>query len=694
MTLLDTGMSLRDIYLGKRGLEVRDFGLNYSYPIIPATNWDWFKAHKFGTGGIYRRSALFLIYLDVKGEPYLLDEVPYGVVRFLGTATGVKDGEPPKMLSQWGRRSELHFEPIRDGRSWESLEHGTKVLHCESLIKAKAVHKATGIPCIGYNGVNGYSSAKQGVELIHQFSGFAFDKMDNVILFDSDVITNPRVSKAREGLSHKLRHISNCSQVSWATIPQRVVESEPASNWGPDDYLMSAGVEALLGIIGSAVAFQDEEFSSLVEEMNERLRWVGNQNMVYDRKRRNLVKWSDAVLAHRNINRTIVMGKVKKIVFGTDVWLQSLYREEVDSVGYRYLEGEFFERNGQTYANEYVSDGSEPGMETLDPSGIVFDLLTRIFKRADIEIVRSYLKFLKYSRDKPTSYCVLWSNVRGVGKGWFTDMARALLGGRHVAPATADSLAAPYNLHTVNTRLVIAHEFHASTGANKKLALQYLKNYVGDETIMVRAMHRNPYQAEVRAGLIITVNDKSEMPSDGLGDRRQWYIEGGAGLAERGVDNWGPEADEWLRVWEALKDPAEMSRIARWIADGEDVDFKSWRPPMTEERESDLIEGLGSMDQIANEVLLDMRELGVDVLDTKMIRQLMIEKMEGQELYLIGRSFARCLKSAGWWTSPEYARATEAKSSAWFSSAPKAVVHASDVGSMIKRNALKVVRKF
>lgn len=208
MTLLDTNLILRDKYLEGRGLEATDFGLNYNYPVIPGTNWDWFKTHKFGTGALYRRSALFLIYLNVRGEPYLTDEVPYGVVRFLGTAVGVPEGEePPKVLSQWGRRSELHFEPIRDGRSWEALEHGTKVIYCESLIKAKAVHKATGIPCVGYNGVNGYSSARQGIELIHQYSEFAFDKMDNVILYDSDVWTNPRVQKSREYLSHKLRQI-------------------------------------------------------------------------------------------------------------------------------------------------------------------------------------------------------------------------------------------------------------------------------------------------------------------------------------------------------------------------------------------------------------------------------------------------------------------------------------------------------
>lgn len=696
MTVLDDNLALRNKYLEDHGLENKDFGINYQYPVIPSTNWDWYKAHKFGTGSIYRRAGLFLIYLNIHGEPYLLDEVPYGVVRFLGNPTAVPEGtEPPKVLSQWGRRSEIHFEPLSDGASWETLPHGSKVIHCESLVKAKAVHKATGLPCIGYNGVNGYSSAKQGVELIHEFTEFAFDKMDNVILFDSDVSTNPRVQKARAGLSHKLRHIANCPLVSWVDLPQKENVGAPPSNWGPDDFLLAKGRDALVGLIAGATAYQDEEFSSLVDEMNEKVRWVDGQNMVYSRKRRTLVKWSDAVVAYRNVNREVVQGKSKKTVFGCDVWSKSAHREEVDAVGYRYLGEEFFQRGSELVANEYVPDGAEPGPTPLGRDSWVYAMLERIFTDSDLKLMRSYLKFLKFTGDKPTSYCVLWSNIRGVGKGWFTELAKALLGRRHVAPATADSLAEKFNLHTVNCRVLIAHEFHASSGTNKKLALNYLKTYVGDETIMVRAMNRNPYSAEVRAGLIITVNDKSEMPSDGLGDRRQWYIEGGAGARERGLEMWAPSAPEWDHVWKALADEEVMSAFAKWVEEGANIDFKSWRPPMTEQRAEDLMEGMSTPVQIAHEVLTDCRDLGVKVLDAKTIRQLVIEKMEGQELYQIGKAFAKVLKDAGWWTDKVYAQATEARTAAWFTGIPdmRAITPAV-VPSMIKQDALKVVRKY
>ena len=409
-----------------------------------------------------------------------------------------------------------------------------------------------------------------------------------------------------------------------------------------------------------------------------------------------MIKWGDAVLAYRNINRSVVNGKSKRVVFGTDVWLQSAHRLEVDDVGYMYLGDETFDRRNKTIANEYNPGGVEIGTETLGDNDLVMQMLKRLFKQDDLEQMRSYLRFLKFTPDKPTSYCVLWSNIRGVGKGWFVDLARALIGYHDVSTSTADLLAEKYNLNTVNCRLLIVHEFQASSGANKKAALNYLKNYMGDETITVRAMHRNPYDAEVRSGLLITTNDKYNMPSDGLGDRRQWYIEGGAGLRERDLELWAPESNEWNQVWAALKDPEVMSKVARWVWEGKDVDFKSWRPPVTEDRVEDLMEGQTVSVQIAHEVLRDMRDLGVRVLDPKAIRQLMNEKMEGQELYLIGKAFGKCLKEAGWWTDKKYERATASKSAAWFTLVPPATMEfgPSNTPAMIREDALKIVRKY
>lgn len=697
MTMLEEGVILRDKYLEEHGLDIGDFGLNYQFPPVPRTNWDWYKTFKFGTNKIFKRFGFFLIYLNPEGEPYLQNDVPYGIIRFLGAPTGVpKDEEdPPKAVAQWGRRSEIHFEPLRNGRAWENLTEGSTVIHCESLIKAKCVHKYTGLPCIGYNGVYGYQSNKQGIEFIHKYCGFDFAKMNNVILFDSDVRTNPLVVAARENLMHKLRHVLNCSMVGCVDLPQPNHSSDDyikdhRINWGPDDYIVSRGADALLEVLKEVTPYQDEEFSELISEVNQKIRWVRDQDAVFDRDGRRLKSWQAATLSLRNINRIVANGKgIKRTVYGTEVWLQSKHREEVDSVGYRYLDGEFFTRGDDRVANEYLKDGSDPGTEGFRDDDIIWQMIQRLFVEADRELLRSYLRFLKYTGDKPTSYCILWSTVRGVGKGWFTEFAIALLGRRHVSPATADSLAEKYNLHTINTRLVVAHEFHASSKANRIAALDYLKNYIGDETIMVRAMHRNPYKAETRAGLIITVNDKTDMPSDGLGDRRQWYIQAGA----TGAELWPPEDERWNRVYEALKDKDQMARAAKWVEGANWIDFKSWRPPVTEERMEDLIEGQIGPVQEAFEVLKYLKDLGVRVVDGKTIRALIIERMEGQELFINGRAFGKYLKDAGWWTHEKYARAVQpSRTAAWFTEPMKELPQVDTITKMLKEDVSKIVK--
>ena len=116
---------------------------------------------------------------------------------------------------------------------------------------------------------------------------------------------------------------------------------------------------------------------------------------------------------------------------------------------------------------------------------------------------------------------------------------------------------------------------------------------------------------------------------------------------------------------------------------------------MTDQRVEDLMDGQSMPVQIAHEVLLDMRELGVRVMDGKAIRNLMTAKMEGQELYLVGKTFGRALKEAGWWTDKPYDRSTESKSAAWFTS-PVTLGEAppSKVGAMIRADSSKLAGKF
>lgn len=666
MTLLDEGIALRDAYLSEHGLDIQDFSLGLQQPPFPYTNWAFYNEYKFAPKLAYNRWGFFLIYLNPRGEPYLLNDlIPYGVLRFLGYASKVpKDVKPPKVISQLGRKSEIHFEPIRDGRSWESLPEGTPVIHCESLIKAKLIHKATGIPCIGYNGVYGWSLNIADVPsgLAHAACGLDFSRFHNIILFDSDVHTNTNVIRARFTLSSKLRHKLNCSLISWANLPQHKLEDGTLINWGPDDFLLTMGLEALLEVIKNAEPFRNDDHPDLIEEMNKEVRFVLCNSSIYVRKRRTNISVNNARNEFMNINKEIMAGKTKKTVFGIDVWLKSKAREEVDAVEYRYLGEEFYYIGERLIANSYTKGGFEPGPTSLNHEDIILRTLEKFCSPPNLELLRSWIKFLKFGGRKPTSYPVLWSTPRGVGKGWFTRLVSALIGNQHVVPYTADLLAEKFNKGLTASRLVVFDEFKASSRESKTAATNAIKNFIADETIAVRGMYENSSQADIRAGIIITVNDKTAVPSDGLEDRRQWYVEC--------FKTWST-SEEWDLAWEALKDPEQMSRFSRWAYEGEDRDFSSWRPPMTDERAQDLMTGQDAIIQAAYDVRMDMLELGIRVIDLPTIKYL-VGKQMGWEggVQTNDRAFAEHLKKAQWTSPKEFARITPSKAAGWFPKEP------------------------
>jgi hypothetical protein len=248
----------------------------------------------------------------------------------------------------------------------------------------------------------------------------------------------------------------------------------------------------------------------------------------------------------------------------------------------------------------------------------------------------------------------MYSDTRGVGKGWFTDLVRGLFGAHNVGTSTADALAEKFNAHTVGIRVLLAHEFKAANGSNKKAALNYLKTYIGDETIPVRAMNQNVYQTKVKSLVFITTNDKTDIPSDGLGDRRQWYVQAGAG--EGGAELSKMSLEWWDEAWKALKNPELMGAFARWVSEGEHVDFRSWRPPVSEMREEDLMEGQPADVQTAYEIRQKALSLGVRATTGAAIRALMTTEL-GQEPFKVGKAFGKMLREAGWVTHKDWVEA-------------------------------------
>lgn len=658
---LDKKLLNVDKYLGKRGLIRSDFDKAQGLTLVPSTNHEWYRHFKFSMKDVYRRNAVFLMYLKPDGEPWLDNDVPYGVLRFVDEPVGEPpDTKVPKVLSQYGRRSELHFAPLSEGRSWNALQHGSRVVHLESLVKAECVSKHLGEACVGYNGVGGWQSTKQGAEQIHTVSGFAFDTVANVILFDSNVTTNDLVIRSMNKLAYMLRHVIGSQVVKIATLPKPDVGEWPEQDWGPDDFLMVRGADALKAVIDNAQAFQDEQYAELVEEINAKAVYVRSLACVLTREDKVIRSYRDAALHLAAVNRVeYKKGGRTEMVMGIEQWRVSKNRKEVDQPQYAYLEDEFFERDGLLYGNLYRKSGPWPipRMDIPEKCLLGVKLLENMMSADDLRIFRAYIKFLKFTNHKPTSYLVLWSTKRGVGKGWAMKLAYKIIGEGNSTVAQADSLSATHNAHMVGHRLVNFNEFMVKK-ENRMAALNSLKNFIGDDIIHCRAMGRDSYPQYNTSGILISTNDRSEVPSDGLEDRRQAYMDCGH------REPWSADSSDWEAVHKLLDDEEALLGLAEWFRQGEDVDFRSWRPPLTEQRIADLMTGRHPLEQLCSELREEFIEMGIKLCVMAQIKE-RAEAVGYDMGWYNPRTMAVHLRAAKWVAPKEYARVGSAKIQGW-----------------------------
>lgn len=593
-------VKLLESYLNDRCLEPSDFPEG----LVPVADKNILAELGYNASLAAGRPFIFLQYLDPYGQPYTdaKGENAYRLARFLGTPTLWKgDKPPPKVIAQNDRPNVLHFEPIPEvegeKRSWHNLKDGQIVVHVESMIKARAVSKFTGFPTIGYNGVNSYSSSKRGVELIHSQYDVDFSRLRHVILFDSNV-WKPEVAQARLGLMFKLKHVLGCRDIAYVDLPKSIT----GEDIGPDDFLAQQGNQVLIDLIRTASNYTGEENDDLVAELQERAVYCTKTSSIIDRKDKVVRSEQKAASFYAPVNKKVLKGKATVTIAGFPLWRESKERTEVLNPGYEYLGEEFITRDDGVYYNLYQRSGpwpDAPGGTEVSDSPIVAQLMN-MMSEGDLELFRAYLKYLKYSRAKPTSFPVLFSDKRGVGKGWAGKLAYRLIGAANSTNATAKQFVSNFNKQLEAKRLVVANEFKLGSHSEKEAAMNSLKTFFGDEFFTIEPKGVDSYQVENRAGMIITCNKLEDVPTDGLDDRRMFYIECSN---KRQVGE-----EEWPDLHAALDNPNAMNDFASWVAGGKDINFATWKPPMDAARERAILASSSSVEAACRTVLHDLQD--------------------------------------------------------------------------------------
>jgi hypothetical protein len=597
-------MAKLDKYLQARGLDRSDVPNANVFPYAMSRE----LAHDYTVNLALGRDFILIDYLGPDGKPYLdgPSEKVFSIMRFLGDPEYVPPGmtKIPKVLNPTGRRLELHFEPIREANvSWLNLPDDVPILIVESRIKATAVHKHTTIPCIGLGGVRTWHSKvpRENGNLLNRYS----DQVDLtrnpvIVLFDSNV-DKKEVHEARDALLFSLFNNVRCKEVYWVDLPK----TEDGEDQGPDDFLVDKGGEALIELLKGKQKYTGNPQDGLVEQMNNVAVFDLQTGGVIDRGDKQLRKRSHAKDVYAPINeRKLNKNNTVTVIHGFDVWLDHPSRNTVAGIQYKYLGDEYLEDRQADkdvrFYNTYVKDGIWPGEGggTLTPEAeFIVEHIQRMAGEKT-ELLRSYVRFLKFESEKPTSFGVLFSDKRGVGKGWFASLVERIVGRSHTAVVRASQFITNFNASLESKRFVAVHEFIVNSEREKKMAMESLKSFIGDGRITIEHKGLNSFSMENYAGLLITCNELSDVPNDTLEDRRMWYIncDGGQGRTE----------EDWKRLYACLKDEQILAEVAWWFGQGEHIDFSTWRPPLDEDK---LLAIRESMDEDAYAYMMARDEL-------------------------------------------------------------------------------------
>lgn len=578
-------------YLDDRCLEPKDFPRG----LIPITSSHLLIEKGYMSTLAAGRPYIFLEYLDPYGKPYMQGDVPYATVRFLGSPRNWRGTDaPPKIISPLDRPNVLHYEPLQplEGkeRTWATLGEGQIVVHVESMIKAKVVHKWTGYPSIGLNGVSSYSSSKRNIRFLYEDQEVDFSKFCNVILFDSN-ISKPAVARAREQLMFKFKHILGCKDVRFVNLPK----SDTGEDQGPDDFLHEKGNQALIELIQKAEVYKGQEYDELLARM-DRAVFCRKSGSIIDKIDKTVRTPGKARDLYAPINeKVLVKGGKVQTVKGYDVWIESAQRNEVINPTYDYLGDEFIEKDDGLYYNLYSPSGAWPDGSEGDECKPILDHLYRNMSREDVERLRSYLKYLKFTKGKPTSFPVLFSDKRGVGKGFFNALVGKLIGGLNSHVGSSETFATKFNVELEGKRVIMINELKVKGGEKDKV-MNNIKTFIADPTTRIERKGVDAYTIDSNSGLIVNANALEDVPNDGMEDRRIWYV-------QVHFPEGGHSESYWTPLWSMLEDKDVMKSFAAWVECGEDVNFAVWRPPMDDNRKEAILASLGQNSIAAFNVL-------------------------------------------------------------------------------------------
>lgn len=405
------------------------------------------------------------------------------------------DPNLPRYLQPPGTGVEAYFPPNMD---WSAIAASScPVLVTEGEAKAARACRSF-FPTIGLGGVNSFQDLKNGYIACPSLMRFPWRGRQAVIVFDSDVCTNPNVVKALNMLAERLLYLGAVPMVGF-------IPSVAEGKTGLDDLLEARGDAALAALLDRATPLGAVE--SLLQ-LNERYAVIRETGTVFNRTTKRLMTTSGFVgvgeATKRCVRYDVVVSRVHgeqvvpRIVPAAEEWLRWPMRTEYGRLVYEPGEPEVVGAD----LNTWPGWGGRPREGSV---ALFTRLLQYMFGANDLDR-HWFTQWLAYPLQHPGiklfTAAVLYSVEHGTGKSFLGEIMGKIYG-KNYAEVMKSDFSRTFNTWSKNRQFILGDEI---TSSDKREEADTIKRLITASELRINEKYTAEYTLRDSINYLFTTN--------------------------------------------------------------------------------------------------------------------------------------------------------------------------------------------
>jgi Domain of unknown function (DUF3854)/Family of unknown function (DUF5906) len=461
-------------------------------------------------GLTYGCAGFKLPYFDLAGK-----ELPFFRFRYLeDTRVGfekVRGTKPVRYVQPKNSLPAVYVPPLVN---WGAhlADTANRIIFTEGELKAAAA-TARGVPTLGLGGVWSFKSTRAKLDILPVFSTLNLSGRECVVCFDSDAASNPDIRRAEVYFANELGKLG--AHVAIARLPQ----SESGEKVGMDDYLLAAGVEALIAVLDAAEPY---DTTVKLHELNTEVAVVSRPGFIIRLDDKFSMSVSDFTRLHyaARQHRDYTNPEKPRVVQTAEAWLKWPQRAVVSALTYAPGQAEITQRGE---LNTWAGWACAPKKGSVAPWTKLLDFLIP----PEIPEARKWFEQwcawpIQNPGFKLRSAVLLWGRRQGTGKS-LVGYSLGRVYGENFAEID-DSALDPnrtFNSWARNKQFVLADDI---TGHSSRRLANKLKVMITREKIEINEKNIREYSVPDCMNYLFTANDPDAFYLDD-NDRRMFIHE-------------------------------------------------------------------------------------------------------------------------------------------------------------------------